>query len=96
MHAFDPLDPAMICRRWRQADVAHNLLQWRSLGHLLAAEASMCTSSGMPELGSDMEALSKLAQQHALDLQPAREMELRPAVTPTLSTWRGMAEACAR
>jgi hypothetical protein len=96
MHTFDPLDPAVICRRWRQAAVANNLLQWRALGHLLAAEASMCLASGMPELGSDMEALSKLAQQHALDLHPAREMEPRRVSDPTITTWRGMAEACAR
>lgn len=75
MPDFIPLDPDEICRRWHRATVANNLLQWRALSHLLAAEAGMCLPSGKREVGGDMAALSNLAHQHAMDLQPQHEME---------------------
>lgn len=75
MAAFAPIELAEICRRWHQATVANNMLQWRSLSHLLAAEASMCLSDGWPGHADEAAALSNLAHQRALDLQPQDEME---------------------
>lgn len=75
MPAFVPIDPAELCRRWQQATDAKNLLQWRSLSHLLAAEAKMCKDAGLPGTGDAMALLSSEAQQRSLDLQPAAELE---------------------
>jgi hypothetical protein len=75
MTAFIPLDPATLCRRWHQATVANSLLQWRSLSHLLAAEAAMCLGARLRGPADDMAALSNVARQRSLDLQPAAELE---------------------
>lgn len=73
MPAFIPIDPDEICRRWHQATVANNLLQWRALSHLLAAEAKMCKDAGLHGTGEAMCILSGVARQRSLDLQPGRE-----------------------
>lgn len=75
MPAHIPHDHDELCRRWHQATVANSLPQWRSLSHLLAAEAAMCLAAGLRGLGDDMAELSNLARQRALDLQPQHEME---------------------
>lgn len=75
MPAHIPLDPDELCRRWHQATVANSLLQWRSLSHWLAFEAAMCLGSGLRWICDDMAELSNLAHRHALDLQPAAELE---------------------
>ena len=75
MPEFEPIDPEEISRRWLQARTACNLLKWHALHHLFAAEMSMCTAAGLPETADDMAALSSVAHQHALDLQPQAELE---------------------
>jgi hypothetical protein len=75
MPEFTPIDPAELCRRWHQATVANDLRQWHSLSHLLAAEAAMCLNNKLRAPADDMAALSNLARQRALDLQPQEEME---------------------
>lgn len=75
MPEFIPIEPDELCRRWHQAIVANDLLQWRALSHLLADEALMCLTDGWREYGDEAAALSDLAHQRALDLQPQQEME---------------------
>jgi hypothetical protein len=75
MPAFIPLDPDELHRRWQQATDANDLLQWRALSHLLAAEAKMCKDAGLPGTGDAMVLLSNEARQRSLDLQPAAELE---------------------
>jgi len=75
MPPFFPLDPETLCRRWHQATVANRLLTWRALSHFLAAEAAMCLGAGLRGPADDMAALSNVARQRALDLQPAAELE---------------------
>jgi len=75
MPAHIPMDPDTLCRRWHQATVANSLPQWHSLSHLLAAEASMCLGDGLAATCDDMAALSNVARQRALDLQPVAELE---------------------
>lgn len=75
MPEFIPIEPDELCRRWHQATVANSLLQWRALSHLLAAEATMFLTNKQRPLTDDMAALSNLARQRALDLQPKHDRE---------------------
>lgn len=75
MISITPPDYNEICQRWHQATVANNYLKWRAISSWLAAVSIMCNVDGMPEAGESVRVASDLAMQHALDIQPAQEME---------------------
>jgi hypothetical protein len=64
-----------ICLRWHQATVRNSITAWRAIMTWLAAESMFAACENLHETADSMRVLSDLALQHALDLQPQRELE---------------------